>query len=278
MALRIIKPTGNARRQMSVTNFSSLDKNSSREKGLTFGKKRISGRNSAGQLVVRRRGGGAKKLYRLVDFSGVTHLGKKATVLGIQYDPNRSAHIALIQYESGEKSYILAPNGLIKGKEVVCDEKTLVKIGNRMKLKNIPVSTQIHNVELVDGKGGQICRGAGSFATLLGVDGKYAQLRLPSSEIRKVLAENFASIGVVSNIDHNNIKVGKAGRSRLMGKRPSVRGKAMNPCDHPHGGGEGGTSIGMPYPKTPWGAPALGPRTRNKKKPNASIVLSRRKK
>ena len=263
---------------MSVTNFSKLDKNSKREKSLTFGVKRISGRNSAGQLVVRRRGGGAKKLFRIIDSGRTIHLGEKAVVLGIQYDPNRSAHIALVQYESGEKSYILAPHNLEKGKEVVCDEKTLVKIGNRMKIKNIPVSTQIHNVELVSGKGGQICRGAGSFATLLGVDGKYAQLRMPSGEVRKVLAENYATIGVVSNIDHNNIKIGKAGRTRLMGIRPSVRGKAMNPCDHPHGGGEGGTSIGMPHPKTPWGAPALGPRTRNKKKPGSSLVLTRRKK
>lgn len=263
---------------MSVTNFSALDKNSKREKSLTFGIKRNSGRNDAGQLVVRRRGGGAKKLYRIVDFSRTSHLGEKAVVLGIQYDPNRSAHIALVQYESGEKSYILSPNGLKKGSEVICDEKTLVKTGNRMKIVNIPVSTQIHNIELVNGKGGQICRGAGSFATLLGVDGKYAQLRMPSGEIRKVLAENFASIGVVSNLDHSNIKVGKAGRTRLMGKRPSVRGKAMNPCDHPHGGGEGGTSVGMTHPKTPWGAPALGPRTRNKKKAGAALVLSRRKK
>ena len=278
MALRIVKPTGNARRQMSVTNFSSLDKNAKRIKSLTFGVKRLSGRNSAGQLVVRRRGGGAKKLYRMVDFSRVAHMGEKATVIGIEYDPNRTAHIALIQYESGEKSYILAPNGLEKGKDVVCDEKTLVKTGNCMKIKNIPVSTQIHNIELVNGKGGQICRGAGSFATLLGVDGKYAQLRMPSGEIRKVLAENFASIGIVSNLDHSNIKIGKAGRTRYMGIRPSVRGKAMNPCDHPHGGGEGGTSIGMSHPKTPWGAPALGPRTRNKKKPNAKLVLNRRKK
>lgn len=278
MALRIIKPTGNARRQMSVTNFSMLDKNSKTEKSLTFGIKRSSGRNDAGQLVVRRKGGGVKRLYRMVDFGRTDHLGKKATVLGIQYDPNRTAHIALVQYESGEKSYILAPLNLEKGKEVVCDEKTLVKIGNRMKIKNIPISTQIHNVELVNGKGGQICRGAGSFATLLGVDGKYAQLRMPSGEVRKVLAENYATIGIVSNLDHNNIKIGKAGRSRLMGRRPSVRGKAMNPCDHPHGGGEGGTSIGMPHPKTPWGAPALGPRTRNKKKPGASLVLNRRKK
>jgi len=278
MAIRIIKPTGNARRQMSVTNFSMLDKNSKREKSLTFGIKRSSGRNDAGQLVVRRKGGGAKKLYRIVDFSRAEHLGEKATVLGIQYDPNRSAHIALIQYESGEKSYIIAPANLEKDKEIVCDEKALVKIGNRMKIKNIPASTQIHNVELVNGKGGQICRGAGSFATLLGVDGKYAQLRMPSGEVRKVLAENFATIGIVSNGDHNNIKIGKAGRTRLMGRRPSVRGKAMNPCDHPHGGGEGGTSIGMSHPKTPWGAPALGRRTRNKKKSSQSLIMSRRKK
>jgi large subunit ribosomal protein L2 len=277
MALRVSKPTGNARRQLSVTNFSSLDKNS-REKSLTRGKNRVAGRNSAGQLVVSGRGGGEKRLYRLVDFKRVDHLSEKAQVLGIEYDPNRSSNIALIQYEKGEKSYIIAPDGLKKDKEVVCDEKTLVKIGNRMKLKNIPPATQLHDIELTPGKGGQICRSAGNFATLLGFDGKYAQLRLPSGEVRKVLAECFASVGVVSNTDHANIKVGKAGRTRHMSRRPTVRGKAKNPCDHPHGGGEGANSIGMKYPKTPWGAPALGRRTRNKKKASGKLIMTRRKK
>jgi len=277
MPIRIVKPTGNARRQMSVTDFSHLDKIAP-EKRLTSGMKRSSGRNSKGQLVVRRKGCGAKRLYRLIDFSSATKIGQKATVKSIEYDPNRSANIALVQYEDNQKAYVIAPDKLVKGTEITCSEKTLVKVGNRMKLKNIPVSSQIHNIELVSGKGGQVCRSAGSAATLLGVDGKYAQLRMPSGEVRKVLAENYATIGIVSNIDHSNVKIGKAGRSRHMGIRPHVRGKAMNPCDHPHGGGEGATSIGMKYPKTKWGAPALGPRTRNKKKPGASLRLSRRKK
>lgn len=277
MAIKVLKPTGNARRQMSVTDFSVLDKIKPNKK-LTAGIKRISGRNSAGQLVVAHRGGGAKRLYRMIDFSRTSFLGKIAVVESIEYDPNRTCHIALIKYENDEKSYIIAPNGIKKGSEVICDEKTLVKVGNRMKIKNIPVSTQIHNIELVNGKGGQVCRSAGNYATLLGVDGKYAQLRMPSGEIRKVLSECFATIGVVSNTDHSNIKIGKAGRTRLMGFRPTVRGKVKNPCDHPHGGGEGRNSIGLKYPKTPWGAPALGRRTRNKKKQGASLVLNRRKK
>lgn len=277
MAIKLIKPTNNARRLMSVTDFNGLDK-AKRVKSLTVGIKRVSGRNSAGQLVVAHKGGGAKRVYRIVDFSQRNHLSEKATVLGIQYDPNRSAFIALIQYESGEKSYILAPQGLKKDSEIVADEKTLVKVGNRMQLKNIPASTEVYNIEIVPGKGGQICRSAGNYATLLGVDGKYAQLRMPSGEIRKILAENYASIGVVSNIDHSNVRIAKAGRSRHMGIRPAVRGKAKNPCDHPHGGGEGGSSIGMKYPKTPWGAPALGRRTRNKKKTGSRLILSRRKK
>lgn len=277
MALKVAKPTGNARRQISVTDFSGLQK-TKRIKGLTFGKKRLSGRSKNGELLISARGGGSKRIYRMVDFSRLSHLDEKATVISVEYDPNRSAFISVIEYESGEKSYILAPDGLKKDDNVVCGEKTLVKVGNRMMLSNIPVSTVIHNIELTPGKGGQICRSAGNIATLLGFDGKYAQLRLPSSELRKVLKTCYASIGVVSNLDHGNIKVGKAGRKRLMGIRPSVRGKAKNPCDHPHGGGEGANSIGMKYPKTPWGAPALGRRTRNKKKSSQSLIMSRRKK
>lgn len=262
---------------MSVIDFALLDK-LPRVKSITCGKKRLSGRNSQGKLMITGRGGGAKRLYRMVDFKQTDKLGETAKVLGIQYDPNRSAFIALIQFEDDVKSYVLAPEGLKKGKEVVCDEKTLVKIGNRMKIKNIPAATQIYNVEMVSGKGGQICRSAGSYATLLGVDGKYAQLRLASGEVRKVLAENYASIGIVSNSDHSNVRIAKAGRFRGMGLRPSVRGKAKNPVDHPHGGGEGQNSIGMKYPKTPWGAPALGHRTRNKKKKSGVLIMSRRKK
>ena len=277
MAIKIVKPTTNARRQLSYTDYSILDK-VPRIKSLTIGKKRLSGRNSAGQLVITGRGGGAKRIYRIIDFSQITHIDQKATVLAIQYDPNRSAFIALIQYEDGKKSYILAPDGLVKGDEIVCSEKTLVKVGNRMMIKNIPSSTSIFNIEVTPGKGGQVCRSAGNSATLLGVDGKYAQIKMPSGEVRKILATNFASIGVVSNTDHSNVRIAKAGRFRKNGNRPHVRGKAKNPVDHPHGGGEGHNSIGMKYPKTPWGKPALGRRTRNKKKPCGQLIITRRKK
>jgi large subunit ribosomal protein L2 len=277
MAIRTVKPTGNARRQLSYTDWSLISKERP-TKSLTAGKKRISGRDSNGRLVISGRGSGSKRLYRLVDFSRIKYLGKEAKVIEIEYDPNRSAFIALIQYENGDKSYILAPDKIKKGATVICDDKTLARVGNRMKLKNIPFSTQVHNVELNAGKAGQLCRSAGNYATLMGADGKYSIMRMPSGEVRKVLSECFASIGIVSNNDHANITVGKAGRKRLMGIRPSVRGKAKNPCDHPHGGGEGGCSIGMPYPKTPWGKPALGRRTRNKKKKSQSFILNRRKK
>ena len=277
MTIKIAKSTSNARRQLSFVDTSVLDK-LPRVKSLTTGTKRGSGRNHAGQIVTYHKGGGAKRLLRIVDFNCVNKLGVAAEVLGVQYDPGRTAFIALIQYNNDEKAYILAPAGLKKGDKIICDEKAPIRIGNRMKIANIPASTQIHNVEMQQGKGGQICRSAGSYATLLGIDGKYAILKMPSGETRKVLSDNYASIGVVSNIDHSNVKIGKAGRVRFMGIRPTVRGKAKNPCDHPHGGGEGGTSIGMPHPKTPWGAPALGPRTRNKKKASQKLILSRRKK
>ncbi|HLC44138.1 MAG TPA: 50S ribosomal protein L2 [Patescibacteria group bacterium] len=276
MPTQRVKPTTNARRKMSYLKFTG-DKVKA-NKALTFGIKRTSGRNHAGQLVVNHRGGGAKRKYRLIDFSLVSHLGQKAEVLSIEYDPNRSANIALVQFAEDSKAYILAPDGLKKDDHIICDEKTPIRTGNRMMLKNIPASTQIHNVELTPGKGGQICRSAGSFATLLGVDGDYAQVRLMSSEVRKIPAISFASIGIVSNIDHSKVLVGKAGRKRHMGIKPTVLGKSKNPVDHPHGGGEGHTSIGLKYPKTPWGAPALGPRTRNKKKKSSNLILTRRKK
>lgn len=277
MAIRIVKPTGNARRQLGYTDNSLLD-TIKRIKSLSAGKKRVSGRNSAGQLVVSHRGGGAKRLYRFVDFSQTAKLGETAKIKAIEYDPNRSANIALLEYADGSMSYILASVGMKKNGSIVCDEKTLVKHGNRMKLKNIPGATQIYNIEVTNGKGGQLCRSAGNFATLLGFDGKYAQIRMPSGEVRKIVSEMYASIGIVSNTDHNNVSIGKAGRTRMMGRRPIVRGKVKNPCDHPHGGGEGRNSIGMKYPKTPWGAPALGPRTRNKKKASGRLIISRRKK
>ncbi|MEI8143541.1 MAG: 50S ribosomal protein L2 [Candidatus Berkelbacteria bacterium] len=278
MPVKISKPTTNGRRLLSVRDFSGLDTKVKSEKSLTFALKKSLGK-SGGKIVCYHKGGGVKRLYRMVDFLGTERLGEKATVISIQYDPNRSADIALIQYEDKTKVYIIAPAGLEKGTTLVCDEKTPIRAGNRMKLKNIPSSTQIYGVELVQGKGAQMCRSAGTFATLLGVDGDYAMIRLPSSESRKVLAENYASIGIVSNIDHNKIVFGKAGRKRKLGIRPTVLGKSKNACDHPHGGGEGHSPIGNKKgPRTPWGKAALGPRTRNKKKKSGKLILSRRSK
>ncbi|MFA6963719.1 MAG: 50S ribosomal protein L2 [Patescibacteria group bacterium] len=271
-----VKPTTNGRRGMSYLDF-QVDKVKPL-KSLTFGIKRGSGRDNKGELVVMHKGGGAKRKYRMVDLDMTSRIGEKATVTSIQYDPNRSANIALVEYPDNSKSYILAPDGMEAGQIVSVDEIAPAKMGNRMKLKNIPASTQIHNIELTPGKGGQMARSAGNFATLLGVDGIYAIIRMPSLETRKVLAECYASIGVVSNIDHNKVNIGKAGRSRHMGIRPTVLGKEKNPVDHPHGGGEGHSPIGMKYPKTPWGAPALGKRTRNKKKSSQKLIIARRKK
>jgi large subunit ribosomal protein L2 len=276
MTIIKVKPTTNARRQLSYQKY-EVD-SVAPEKSLTYGRKRNSGRNHAGQLVVMHKGGGAKRNFRIVDFSMVSYLGQTGEVLSVQYDPNRSANIALVSYKDNSKIYILSPEGLKKGDKVICDEKAAPRVGNRMKLVNIPVSTQIFNIELTNGKGGQICRSAGTFATLLGVDGDYALLKLTSGEVRKVLAQNYATIGIASNIDHSKVVYGKAGRVRHMGIKPTVLGKSKNPVDHPHGGGEGHTSIGLKYPKTPWGAPALGRRTRNKKKSTSTLILSRRNK
>lgn len=277
MPIRRVKPTGNARRQMTYL-AKSTDKVKP-AKSLTFGAKRNSGRNAAGQIVVYHKGGGAKRRYRFIDFSMKDQLGKKAKVETIEYDPNRTANIALISFEDGELAYIIAPEGLKKEQTIVSDEKTPVRIGNRMALKNIPASTLVYNIELVSGKGAQICRSAGSYATLLGTDQGFAILRLPSGEVRKVSVDNFASIGVVSNIDHSKVVIGKAGRKRHMGIKPTVLGKSKNPVDHPHGGGEGHTSIGNKKgPRTPWGAPALGRRTRNKRKTSSLLIINRRKK
>ena len=275
MAINVSKPTGNARRNISFVDFEIDDVKP--EKSLTTGKTRISGRNNFGRITVRNRGGGSKRLLRDIDFSRMSSAGKSASVLSIQYDPNRSAHIALIQYEDGSKSYILAPEKLKSGMKVVCSEKTAVRVGNRMKLKNIPPSSEICNVELVGMHGGQIARSAGSKVILLGVDGKFAQIRMPSGEVRKVSCECFATMGNASNQDHNKEVIGKAGRKRSFGRRPHVRGKAKNVVDHPHGGGEGGTSIGMPHPKTPWGMPALGHKTRRKKNKSSKLILQKRK-
>ena len=275
MPLKSFKPTTPGRRHMLVADFSVLTKGEP-EKGLTRGKQRISGRNSLGRVTVRRRGGGHKRLYRIIDFKATDKLGIPATVRTIEYDPNRSAYIALISYVDGEKRYILAPESLKVSDQVVTAPRTKVKVGNRMQIKNIPVGFKIHNVELVLGKGGAIVRSAGSSATLASLDGPYAQVQLPSGEVRFVHKECYASIGTVSNPDHNLIVIGKAGRTRWMGRRPKVLGKSMNAVDHPHGGGEGHSSIGLPYPKTPWGKHALGVKTRKRRHPRNRFIVRRR--
>lgn len=276
MAIKIAKPIGNARRKLSFMIF-DVDKKRPL-KSLTTGKKRISGRNNNGRVTVRGRGRGAKRLQRMIDFKQISHLDLNAEVKSIEYDPNRSANIALIEYENGELSYILAPNKLKVGTNIICSEKTPVRVGNRMKLANIPSSTQIFNIEIKEGGGGQIVRSAGSNAVLLGVDGQFAQIRIPSSEVRKVSKECYATIGSPSNLDHSKEMIGKAGRQRWAGIKPHVRGKAKNPVDHPHGGGEGGTGIGLKYPKTPWGMPALGHKTRKINRKSNTLIISRRKK
>ena len=247
------------------------------EKSLLKVIKRTGGRNASGRITVRHRGGGVKRLYRIVDFRG-KKLGQKAKVISLEYDPNRTAYIALLEYPDKSRSYIIAPHGLKIGDEVECAEKTSISLGNRLKLKNIPSGTFIYNIELSPGSGGKIARSAGNSCQVLAQEGKYTILRMPSGEERKVLSECFASIGVVSNPEHRFRKLGKAGRSRLKGRRPVVRGSAMNPCDHPHGGGEGRSPIGLRHPKTPSGKPALGVKTRKKKKWTNKLIIKRRKK
>ena len=263
-----------SRRQMTGSDFSEITKTTP-EKSLLESKKRKAGRNAQGKITVRHRGGGAKKKYRIIDFKRKKD-GIPATVVGIEYDPNRSANIALICYADGEKAYILAPEGLTDGMTVMNGAGAEVRVGNCLPLSEIPVGTQIHNIELYPGKGGQLVRSAGNSAQLMAKEGKYATLRLPSGEMRMVPIICRASIGVVGNGDHNLINVGKAGRKRHMGIRPTVRGSVMNPNDHPHGGGEGKTSIGRPGPCTPWGKPALGLKTRKKNKSSNKLIVRRR--
>ena len=247
------------------------------EKSLLMRLPKSGGRGNTGRITMWQRGGGARKLYRKIMF-GQTHLGQKGQVRAIEYDPNRNALIMLIEYAGDSKFYMIAPHGIQVGDEILCDEKTDVKIGNRMKLKNVPPGEQIYNIELIPGQGGKIVRSAGSAARVEAHEGKYTQLVFPSSEIRRVLGESFCSIGMVSNPEFMYERVKNAGRSRLKGWRPNVRGKAMNPVDHPHGGGEGRMPIGMKYPKTPWGKPALGVKTRKSKKWTNTFIVARRKK
>lgn len=246
-------------------------------KKLTTGFRRSVGRNNQGRVTSRHRGGGVKRLYRLVDFKQ-EKVDIPAKVFSIEYDPNRTVRIARLHYADGQKGYILAPAGLKINDKIVAAEKTALEPGNRMKLKNIPQGTEIHNIEVEPGKGGQLIRSAGSAGTVLAHEGRYVQVVLPSSEVRRFNGEVMASIGRLSNIEHSSIKLGKAGRSRHLGRRPAVRGTAMNPVDHPHGGGEGKQPIGMPGPKTPWGKPARGVKTRNRKKKSWKFIVRRRKK
>ena len=273
MAIKVFKPTTNGRRNMSVTDYSKLSKVAP-ERSLLEPLKKTAGRNSYGRITVRHHGGGNRQKYRIIDFKR-SKIDMPATVKTLEYDPNRSAFIALIQYEDGTKSYIIAPVGLNVGDTVVAGPSADIKVGNALPLTNIPTGTFIHNVELYPGRGGQLARAAGNAAQLMAKEGKYALLRLPSGELRNVPAQCMATIGQVSNEDHLNVKIGKAGRTRHMGIRPTVRGSVMNPCDHPHGGGEGKSPIGRPGPVTPWGKPALGYKTRAKHKRSDKLIVKR---
>lgn len=277
MAIIKYKPTTSGRRQMSVVDYSVLTKKKP-EKALLRVRRQNSGRNNQGIVTVRHRGGGVKRQYRVIDNVRCDKLNISGMVKALEYDPNRTSFIALVSYADGEKRYILAPEGLTVGMRVICSPKAKVKAGNRMQLKNIPVGFDIHDVEIIPGCGGQMIKTAGSSGKLASLDGEMAQVMLPSGAVRYVPKDCYATVGVVSNPDHSNVVMGKAGRVRLMGRRPTVLGIAMNACDHPHGGGEGHSPIGLKHPKTPWGAPALGVKTRNRKKwSNHLIVKTRRK-
>ncbi|BDQ39043.1 50S ribosomal protein L2 [Pseudodesulfovibrio nedwellii] len=273
MATRKLKPTSPGRRFQTISDFAEITRTTP-EKSLTKGLTKKSGRNNNGRVTMRRRGGGHKTLYRVIDFKR-NKLGVPAKVAEIEYDPNRSARIALLHYADGEKRYILAPVGLNQGDSIVAGEGIDIKPGNAMDLAKIPTGTIVHNIELHPGKGGQFCRAAGTYAQLIAKEGKYALLRMPSGEVRKVLATCCATVGQVGNIHHENIKIGKAGRNRWLGRRPKVRGVAMNPIDHPLGGGEGRSSGGR-HPVSPWGTPAKGYKTRNKKKASSKLIVKRR--
>ncbi len=274
MAIKTYKPYTPSRRNMTGSAFDEITKTTP-EKSLCVSIPKTAGRNNQGKITVRHIGGGNKKKYRIVDFKRLKD-DVPATVLGIEYDPNRTANIALICYADGEKSYILAPQGLTDGMTVMNGKNAEVRVGNCLPLSEIPVGSLVHNIELYPGKGGQLVRSAGNSAQLLAKEGKYATLRLPSGEMRMVPIICRASIGVIGNADHNLVNLGKAGRKRHMGIRPTVRGSVMNPNDHPHGGGEGKTGIGRPGPSTPWGKPALGLKTRKSKKASNKLIVRRR--
>lgn len=277
MAIKVYKPTTNGRRNMSVIDYSVLSKVAP-EKSLMLPMKSNAGRNAHGHITIRHRGGGVKRHYRIIDFKQLDKNGIPAKVDSIQYDPNRTAFIALLHYADGEKRYVIAPEGLKPGDEVMSADKAKVKTGNRMQIRNIPVGYPIFNLELTPGKGGQMIRSAGSSGKVTSLDGAMAYVEMPSKEVRLISKDCYATIGVVSNGDHMNVTIGKAGRMRKMGRRPQVLGKSMNPVDHPHGGGEGHSPIGMKAPKTPWGKVALGRKTRKRKKASSQFIVSRRKK
>ncbi|MTV49478.1 50S ribosomal protein L2 [Heliobacillus mobilis] len=275
MAVKKFKPTSPGVRQMTVANFNEITKTQP-EKSLVEPLKKNAGRNNQGKLTVRHQGGGHKRMYRIIDFKR-TKDSIPAKVAAIEYDPNRSGRIALLHYADGEKRYIIAPNGLKVGDTIVSGPDADIKTGNCLPLKNIPVGTLVHNIEMRPGKGGQICRSAGAAAQLMAKEGDYATLRLPSGEMRKVLVECRATVGQMGHLEHENITIGKAGRKRWMGIRPTVRGVVMNPVDHPHGGGEGRSPIGRKAPVTPWGKVAIGGKTRKKKKASDKLIVKRRK-
>lgn len=276
MPVKLYKPTSPGRRGMSVSAFEEITRTTP-EKSLLAPLKQKAGRNNQGRITVRHRGGGHKQRYRIIDFKRDKH-GIPGTVSSVEYDPNRTARIALITYADGEKRYILAPLGLKVGDTVMSGAKAEIRVGNALPIYRIPLGTQVHNIELKPGKGGQLVRSAGTSAQLLAKEGVYAQIRMPSGEVRLISQNCLATIGQVGNIDHSNIALGKAGRKRWLGIRPTVRGSAMDPNSHPHGGGEGRAPVGMPGPKTPWGKPALGAKTRKNKLTEKYIVRRRRKK
>ena len=275
MSIKTYKPTTPSRRHMSVSGFDGVDKHAKPQKELVEVLKKHSGRNSYGRITVRHQGGGNRKKYRVIDFKR-DKMDVPATVLRLEYDPNRSAYIALVEYTDGERRYILAPFGLNVGDTVLSSAAADIKPGNALPLANIPVGTVIHNIELYPGKGAQLVRSAGVAAQLMAKENGMATVRLPSGEYRKVRLNCIACIGQVGNVDHANIAVGKAGRKRHMGIRPTVRGSVMTPCDHPHGGGEGKAPVGRPGPVTPWGKPAMGYKTRKKKNATDKFIVKRR--
>ncbi len=275
--MKIYKPTTPSRRGMTGIDFSQLTKKGPEKSLVKYVRRNVGRSASTGQITVRHKGGGVKRFYRVIEFSQ-TKMDLPAKVIALEYDPNRTAFIALIEYKNKEKQYIIAPQNLKVGQEIIFSDLAPLTPGNRIKLKNVPVGTAVYNVELEAGKGGKIVRSAGSSAQVLAHDGDHINLKMPSTEIRRFSGECFASIGMVSNPENRFYTLGKAGKSRLKGRRPHVRGSAMNPVDHPHGGGEGRQPIGLKHPKTPWGKTALGVKTRNRKKWSNKLIISRRKK